>query len=710
MSASTTKTYTRFVGGVITEAGPLTFPENALIDGLNIVLNRDGSIQRRLGMDYEQDFVLQEVNTSLTSAYAGYRWSGAGGSTANQIIVVQAGQQLLMFDGNTASTSANLLDTRDLSSYIDGDKRLQFDSGNGLLFVATGQSDGLIIEYNPGTVSFTITELEMKIRDFFGLDDGLAVNEQPASLSTAHNYNLLNQGWPAGKITAYKAHTGSVYPSNAQQWFLGRKDDNTFDPGQLKELEFGTSPAPKGHYIISPFTRSASRNAASGLTTPSDEEASRPSTVAFAFQRAWWAGMESETPLDTATSPNMTGMLFYSRVIRNKKDLEQYHSDADPTSEVDSELTEADGGYIIIPDSGKIHRIVAKDRSVIVLAQNGVWEIVGGDNGFTATTNQPVKVTSFGVVGPGAVIDAESALLYWNRGGIYLLAAGENGAVQAVNLSQDRVQTWFNTLSEAAKENAVGAFDSVNRRVMWMYNDQDDYDGVSRPNRYNREVVLDLVLQAFTFNSVSSYGDPSPYIAGYVDMPKFLQRQAGVRTRGESVTKYLVVQDVASEDPIVGLTFGWYRDVALRDWRSSDAMGTAYESYAITGWELLDDVMRNKQAPFVVVHSKRTEREVVDNGTQLVLDNPGGLLMQARWGWSDSSASNKWQTPQQVYRYLRPYVLASAGPFDPGFDVVTTRNKVRGTGKALSIKFYSDGDKDFHLLGWAINYSGNENV
>ena len=139
-------------------------------------------------------------------------------------------------------------------------------------------------------------------------------------------------------------------------------------------------------------------------------------------------------------------------------------------------------------------------------------------------------------------------------------------------------------------------------------------------------------------------------------------------------------------------------------------MGTAYESYAITGWELLDDVMRNKQAPFVVVHSKRTEREVVDNGTQLVLDNPGGLLMQARWGWSDSSASNKWQTPQQVYRYLRPYVLASAGPFDPGFDVVTTRNKVRGTGKALSIKFYSDGDKDFHLLGWAINYSGNENV
>jgi hypothetical protein len=710
MPASTVKTYSRFSGGVITEAGPLTFPEDALIAGENIVLNRDGSLQRRLGMDYETGFVLREMDVSLTSAYAPFRWSGAGGSTDNQIVVVQAGQTLLLFDGNQVSTSASLLATLDLSSYISGETRLQFDRGNGLLFVATGESDPLVVEYNVGAGTFSVSAIDMKIRDFFGLDDGLAVDAQPATLSVAHDYNLRNQGWPADKITAYKAHAGSVYPSNAQQWFLGRKDDNSFDPGQLKALEFGTSPAPKGHFIISPFTRSASRNAASGLTTPTDVETSRPSTVAFAFQRVWWAGIESETPLDTPTSPNMTGMVFYSRVIRNKRDLSQYHSDADPTSEVDAELTEADGGYIILPDSGKIHRIVAKDRSVIVLAENGVWEIVGGDNGFTATSNQPVKVTSFGVLGPGSVIDAESALLYWNRGGIYLLAAGEQGGIQAINLSQDRVQTWFNSLSDAAKTNAVGAFDSVNRRVMWMYNDEDDYDGVSRPNRYNREVVLDLVLQAFTFNSISSYGDPSPYIAGYVDMPQLLLRQEGVRTRGESVTKYLVVQDVSAEDPIATVTFGWYRDESLRDWRSSDSVGTSYASYAITGYEILGDVMRNKQAPFITVHMKRTERNVVDVDGQLALDNPGGLLMQARWGWADSPASNLWQPAVRVYRYLRPYTLLSEGPFNPGLDVLTTRNRITGMGKALSLKFYSDGDKDFHLYGWAINYSGNENV
>lgn len=39
-----------FVGGLVTEASPLTFPENASLDEKNFVLNRDGSRRRRLGM------------------------------------------------------------------------------------------------------------------------------------------------------------------------------------------------------------------------------------------------------------------------------------------------------------------------------------------------------------------------------------------------------------------------------------------------------------------------------------------------------------------------------------------------------------------------------------------------------------------------------------------------------------------------------------
>lgn len=46
-----TKNYWTFVQGLITEAGPLTFPENAALSLDNVVLNMDGSIEPRLGLD-----------------------------------------------------------------------------------------------------------------------------------------------------------------------------------------------------------------------------------------------------------------------------------------------------------------------------------------------------------------------------------------------------------------------------------------------------------------------------------------------------------------------------------------------------------------------------------------------------------------------------------------------------------------------------------
>jgi hypothetical protein len=41
--------FNTFVKGIITEAGPLTYPDGASLDEANFVLNRDGSRQRRFG-------------------------------------------------------------------------------------------------------------------------------------------------------------------------------------------------------------------------------------------------------------------------------------------------------------------------------------------------------------------------------------------------------------------------------------------------------------------------------------------------------------------------------------------------------------------------------------------------------------------------------------------------------------------------------------
>ena len=45
-----------FVGGLVTEASPLTFPAGASLDEVNMKLIRNGSRQRRLGLDYEDNY------------------------------------------------------------------------------------------------------------------------------------------------------------------------------------------------------------------------------------------------------------------------------------------------------------------------------------------------------------------------------------------------------------------------------------------------------------------------------------------------------------------------------------------------------------------------------------------------------------------------------------------------------------------------------
>ena len=47
--------FSTFVAGLITDASPLTFPNNASLDEVNFELNRDGSRNRRLGMDFNFD-------------------------------------------------------------------------------------------------------------------------------------------------------------------------------------------------------------------------------------------------------------------------------------------------------------------------------------------------------------------------------------------------------------------------------------------------------------------------------------------------------------------------------------------------------------------------------------------------------------------------------------------------------------------------------
>jgi hypothetical protein len=705
--ATVKKEYNTFVKGIITEAGPLTFPENASIDEENCVLNRDGSRQRRLGMDYEAGYVLRNITVATNEALGVFRWYNVNNLSTKQFAVVQAGKKLHVFDIIQDIVSDNLIGTLDLSAYITGTTLIGGESAMGYFIVTEATTDPIYLSFAGDVLAINV--IPIKIRDFFGIDDGLKVDERPSSLSVAHNYNLLNQGWTTALINTYKAL--GPYPANNQQWFLGKNADDDFKADLLNKQDFGTTPAPKGRYIIDAFARSTSRQSLSGLAVPTDLEIGRPTTACFAFQRIFYAGVPSSITVPATTIPNYSGFVFFSKTVRAANDFGECYSQADPTSEIDSELVDTDGGYLNIPDSGKIHQVMSKANSVIVFADNGIWAISGDEGGFRGTSYQVVKISSFGAIGPTSIVDAEDSALYWNRGGVYLISAAETGGLSSKNLIEGSIQSLYNSVAGPAKANAVGNYDTINRRISWLYNRDPSYDGVSQRNKYNTELVFDTVLQAWYKSTISSYSSSSPFIAGYLDVPKFLLNDTGVRTRGESVTKYLTVQYNGASVSDAIITFAWYNDEALRDWRSSDGFGTSYNSFLTTGYEIMEDTARQKQGAYIICHLKKTETQVVEKNGVLTANNPSGCLLQARWDWADSDAAGKYGVEFQVYRIPRPYFLSNEGdPIDLGQSVITSKSRLPGRGRSLSLNFRSDEDKDFLIYGWAIKFTGNANV
>ena len=245
------------------------------------------------------------------------------------------------------------------------------------------------------------------------------------------------------------------------------------------------------------------------------------------------------------------------------------------------------------------------------------------------------------------------------------------------------------------------------------------------PNSFNRELVLDLTLQAFyVYNFEHPSDDSIPRIHDYIPISKTIKEAAtldvtvdGVvvtdsgspvtveslitsnrtRDRRRHTFKYLVSQGT-------DVTIAEYKDYEFLDWVSYDGTGFDAAAHLFTGYDLSGDLMRKKQAIYIIVHSKRTEELYGLVGSSVELLRQSSCLVQAQWGFNNSLAQGKWGTQFEAYRLFLPQVAApsSGDAFDYGPKVITTKNKLRGSGDALSLYFQSTAGKDMQILGWGL--------
>lgn len=727
-----------FIKGLITEASPLTFPENASLDEDNFVLRRDGSRSRRLGLEYEIDYALTATGIAAGvirgSKQSFHSWAFPSGSTGVSIGVVRVYNTLWFLDmlaPNPSATPLNSGNSVTIANLANADIETTVIN-NSLVIVSSDLPYPVLLSYNPTTDVVSQEQLLIQVRDLWGVQDSLDIDERPVALTDLHKYNLRNQGWST-KITSTCGTdaidctfaTISKYPSNADIWTLGKVGDSTsasfekYDPNKLVLNSIDNSFVSRGSYILDVFDRGGDRAALSGLTLPADQETGSFSTVCSYAGRVFYSGVASSITGSDDNSPNYSGYIFFTQIASSKEKLTKCYQEADPTSPNISDIIDTDGGTIQIPEATKIVKIISAKSSLIVFAENGVWEVFGDTGGFIATSFQLSKVSNIGISNQGAVVDANGTLIYFSKAGIYALVQDpSSGRYVAQSLSLTTIQGFYNTLSEVAKNNARGFFDEKENRVRWLYNDSDDYAESVYVNRYNRELILDLTLQAFYPHSFTVLN--KPFVCDYVDLPGYATatveeevyagaNQVFANTDEVYVPTAVQVSRVAQFSYLTmvdtAFTLSKYRDDGFLDWTTYDGFGTNYSSYLLTGYEIKGDLLRNKQVPYILFYFERTEDGFDGN---LDVLHPSGCLVQSQWNWTDSVNSGKWGTQFQAYRLRRPYLPQSADdPFTYGEHVVVTKSKLRGVGRALSLLIESEEGKDMRLLGWAMLMTGN---
>lgn len=721
-------------------------------------------------------------------AISGHEWRHPGGQSDRNFYVIQIGVWLFIYDWDTESTTRNLIDavflglpggtdpaTLDVAHeevlFPEGEfgiepayrTKLQSASGNGRLYFTSTAHYPFYLEYEDvvssdiflkiftvgqdGPSHQTITkritikvlgadngiksyngvyqrDFGIAVRDFIGVEDGIAPDEHPTIATTYFRYNLYNAGWPPDRVTDYETDR-SEYPAKNQQWYLGLDSSNVFKPELLEKIEFGSSTQIKGKGLVNPLT---------GLRTipthsdglfdnvfPKSHEADEAfGAIAFFAGRLWLAGEES---VDRPPG------VYFSQIITKDENASLFMSENDPTAQYLNALLDTDGGVIYIPEADRIIALKPFASGMLVFASNGVWFISGGASNFTASTYSIEKVGTIGTINPDSVIQGERAVVFWAENSIFAAALPQQGYLPIItDLAKDTVFSYYNRIPLDAKKRSSGVHDQLGKKFYWSWLDDKDNVYPSHSSFYNKMLILDERTGAFSKYSFDC--DDANYFNS-IAIPKrtrgaavgldFVVNNSGTEVLNSTGENVVVFKDTGAIDTtptnlkVLGISLSVFGDTRMFDLTDSSFVDYAFtpledprnfRSYITSGDEVITQPHREKKTTHVFSYFNKTETGFEQQlGGNLMPKNPSGCTLTVKWDWSNSDRGKRWSAPQKAYRHKQGYApTGTSDTFNDGNTVVTSRLKVRGRGKAASFHYEAEDGKDMQLLGYTVQY------
>jgi hypothetical protein len=673
-----------FVGGLNTQATGLNFPENSCTTESNCVFDDTGRVTRRKGYQFESGYSINAL-TKSNAAVVEYMWTGAGGNGAVVFAVQQIGNIIHFYRVLDASAlSANKhATTINLDTYKIGGAptvnniAASFSAGKGYLFITHSYCKPFYVVYDLVGNTLAATAIDIKCRDFEGVNDALSPNERPVVLTDSHKYNLFNQGWADPKqtqtsapavedlATDYQAWAGK-YPSNSEQWFNYKDTQDRFDPREVDKFGEGNSLAPKGHYILDWFNTARATAAGTGAVTERSSSYLRPSSCAFFAGRVWYAGVPYN---------DYSGEIYFTQIIERKEQFGMCYQANDPTSEQLSDLLSSDGGIIKIPDIGYVYRLFPMQKAMLVFAGNGVWSISGPDTGgFKADDYTIRKLSSVNAFNSIGFIDVQGSPVWNNNDGIWTVTA-ENDNLAVSSLSETTVARFYKSIPDASKKFIKGSYDPLEKIIQWVYRTTAPTT-VAEQYTYNAILNLNTKTGAF-YNWTVASSNKTIHGLFPIILATYVAPTVGVEHRFRLCTMQLV------SGTTFNTTFSIASNTTYTDW-TSDAENLDYTSSFVTGFRLAGEGNKKFQSNYI----------------DFYLEDETNSAANFRVIWDFNTTFPSAENTKIESIYLTGTSRA----------VRNRRVKIRGMGKALQFNIASVAGKPFNILGWSSSLSGAQDV
>lgn len=188
----------------------------------------------------------------------------------------------------------------------------------------------------------------------------------------------------------------------------------------------------------------------------------RPTATAWYAGRVWMAGTRYSKLADK---------ILFSQTATNRQELGNYYQFNDPTNDDLNQLIATDGGMLQLSDIGNVQGLLPYQNVLLVLCDNGVWEISGGRGMFAPDNFFVRKITDSKCLSPWGFVEAEGRVFFLGSEGIFAIQPDQYTSVlYATSITEKSIQSEWLRVTSAQQRIAKMSYDPVNKQV-WVLTD-----------------------------------------------------------------------------------------------------------------------------------------------------------------------------------------------------------------------------------------------